>query len=175
MLESRMMESVAGFDVLISRAEISPGMNVLDAGCGHGRVSLPMAKYVAPAGKVTAMDVQAKMLTRLKQRMNKAEVCNLEVIHAGLGDGVLPIAAFDRAIMVTVLGEIPDQSRALMEVFRALKPNGILSITEVLPDPHYQRKKEVWRLGEDLGFIVTEVYAGRRSYTLNLIKSECRE
>ena len=53
---------------------------------------------------------------------------------------------FDRALLVTVLGEIPDRDAALRAIFDALKPGGILSITEILRDPHYQRRTTVLRL-----------------------------
>ena len=166
------MENVAGSTELIRRAQVSPGMTVLDAGSGPGRVSLPLAEFVAPEGQVTALDVQSDMLDILRERISQAGVDNLEIIHAGLGEGRLPLLAFDRALMVTVLGEIPNQSQALHEIHQALKPGGILSITEVLPDPHYQRRDKVRRLGEECGFSVNDAYVGRRAYTLNLIKSE---
>ena len=172
MLENRIMENVAGSAELIRRAQISPGMNVLDAGCGPGRVSLPLAEFVAPEGKVVAVDVQAEMLDILRERIDQADVDNLEIIHAGLGEGRLPISTFDRALMVTVLGEIPNQAEALREIHQALKPGGMLSITEVLPDPHYQKRDKVRRLGEACGFSIDEAYVGRRAFTLNLIKPE---
>jgi ubiquinone/menaquinone biosynthesis C-methylase UbiE len=172
MLENRIMENVAGSAELIRRAQISPGMTVLDAGSGPGRVSLPLAEFVAPEGRVIALDVQSDMLDLLRERISQGGVDNLEIIHAGLGDGRLPRLAFDRALMVTVLGEIPNQTEALNEIHQALKPGGILSITEVLPDPHYQRREKVRQLGKDCGFEVSEAYVGRRAYTLNLIKPE---
>jgi ubiquinone/menaquinone biosynthesis C-methylase UbiE len=172
MLENRIMENIAGSAELIRRAQVSPGMTVLDAGSGPGRVSLPLAEFVAPEGQVTALDVQSDMLDILRERISQAGVDNLEIIHAGLGEGRLPLVAFDRALMVTVLGEIPNQTEALNEIHQALKPGGILSITEVLPDPHYQRREKVRRLGEECGFSVNDAYVGRRAYTLNLIKSE---
>jgi ubiquinone/menaquinone biosynthesis C-methylase UbiE len=55
---------------------------------------------------------------------------------------------------VTVLGEIPDRLAALAEIGRALKPGGVLSVTEVLPDPHYQRPGTVRRLAAEAGLSV---------------------
>jgi ubiquinone/menaquinone biosynthesis C-methylase UbiE len=137
MLDHRLMEHVAGSSTLIQRAKIDPGMVVLDVGCGPGRVSVPLATYLGPEGKVVALDVQPTMLKRLRQRMDQAGVKNIEILRGGLGEGNLPRSILDRALMVTVLEEIPDRSRALEEIYGALKPGGILSITEVLPDPHY--------------------------------------
>ena len=49
----------------------------------------------------------------------------------------------DSGVLVTVLGEIPHKPQALREIFGALKPVGILSVTEVLPDLDYQDRRTV--------------------------------
>lgn len=170
LLENRVMESVAGSAVLIQRARIERGMRVLDAGCGPGRVTIPLADYVGPEGKVVALDVQEEMLARLGERMLDKGVTNVLPIRAGLGQGALDAEQFDRAIMVTVLGEIPDREAALREIYGALKPGGVLSITEVLPDPHYQSRRTVRSMGERAGFNVQEVHSGVRSFTINLVR-----
>jgi ubiquinone/menaquinone biosynthesis C-methylase UbiE len=110
------------------------------------------------------------MLIKLNERIQATGLSNIEPLKAALGEGKLPAETFDRAIMVTVLGEIPDRSAALSEIFQALKPGGILSITEVLPDPHYQRRSMVKELAADVGFRVEEAFRGMRAYTLNLHK-----
>jgi hypothetical protein len=46
----------------------------------------------------------------------------------------------------------------------------ILSITEVLPDPHYQSRSVVRRLGEAAGFTVETVQGSARAFTMNLRK-----
>ncbi len=170
LLENRAMESVAGSTVIIERARVARGMRVLDAGCGPGRVTIPLAKHVGPQGQVVALDIQPGMLARLAERLVEHGVTNVSTMHGGLGEGVLGTAQFDRAIMVTVLGEIPDRVAALREIYAALKPGGLLSITEVLPDPHYQSRRAVRRMAEEAGFKVEEAYSGRRSFTMNLIR-----
>ena len=119
---------------------------------------------------VMALDMQSSMLARLAERLIESGVRNVQVKQSALGDGALPQNSFDRAILVAVLGEIPDQESALGEIFDALKPGGILSITEVLPDPHYQPRRAVRKLGQKLGFDVDEIFKGWRSFTFNLIK-----
>jgi ubiquinone/menaquinone biosynthesis C-methylase UbiE len=171
MLEHRIMENVAGSATIIERARVAPGMSVLDAGCGPGRVTIPLAQHVGQEGRVVALDLQAEMLAQLTRRLTDEGLTNVSTVHAGLGQGRLEQAAFDRAIMITVLGEIPDRSRALREVHDALKPGGLLSVTELLPDPHYQRRGTVRRLAEEVGFAVEEAYVGWRSYTMNLIRT----
>ena len=58
---------------------------------------------------------------------------------------------FDAAILITVLGEIPDQDAALREVARVLKPGGRLVVGELLGDPHYVTPGSLERRAEAAG------------------------
>ena len=172
LLENRIMEHVAGSAVIIRRARIARGMRVLDAGCGPGRITIPLAKHLGPEGEVVALDVQPAMLDRLSERIAQHKTGNVKLVLGALGRGMLEKDAFDRAILITVLGEVPDRYAALREIYAALKPGGILSVTEVLPDPHFQPRGTVRSLGRTAGFEVEEAFVGWRSYTLNLIRPQ---
>lgn len=170
LLENRAMERVAGSRLLLDRAGISPGMQVLDAGCGPGRLTLPLAERVGDLGGVLAVDLQEGMLSRLRARLGENGTTRVRTLQAALGGGALPARTFDRALLVTVLGEIPDRVSALREILRSLKPGGILSVTEVFPDPHYQRRGTVRRLADLAGFRVRETFGNWRSFTINLAR-----
>lgn len=90
-----------------------------------------------------------------------------------LGDAAqphVPEATFDRAFLCTTLGEIPDRSAALARCYRALKPGGRLSITELIPDPHYQCRSTVRSLAEEAGFRLESIEGGWWFYTANFAK-----
>lgn len=106
----------------------------------------------------------------LRDRVQASGLSNIDPVHGGLGQGLLDVNQFDRAFLVTVLGEIPDQLGALQEIRRGLKPGGILSVTQVLPDPHYQSQQKVRLLCERAGFAFEEVFASWRAFTMNLVK-----
>lgn len=72
--------------------------------------------------------------------------------------------------MVTVLGEIPNREAALQEVFAALKSGGILSVTELVFDPHFQRLSTVLQLANAAGFREKNRFGNAIAYTLNLEK-----
>lgn len=71
---------------------------------------------------------------------------------------------------MTVLGEIPDRKTALKEIFDALKPGGILSVTKIIFDPHFQRRRTVGRLASEVGFREREFFANGVAFTVNLEK-----
>lgn len=161
---------VSRAEVIISHLGLKPGMKVLDAGCGPGRLAIPCARAVGPQGELTALDVQIGMLTRTEEKARAARLTNIRFLKAGLGEGKLEKDCYDRALMVTVLGEIPDQAAAMKEVFTALKPGGILSITEIIFDPHFQSRDSVLRVAKAAGFKEKNFYGKRLAYTLHLEK-----
>ena len=41
---------------ILSRLDLAPGLSVLDAGCGPGLLTIPIARTVLPQGSVVALD-----------------------------------------------------------------------------------------------------------------------
>jgi ubiquinone/menaquinone biosynthesis C-methylase UbiE len=119
---------------------------------------------------VFALDVQAEMLARVREKVQAAGLQNVQYLQGGLGEGKLPQAHFDRAVLVTVLGEIPDQVAALKEIYGALKPGGVLSVTEVIFDPHFQRRETVLQAAWAAGFKEKNLFGRSLAYTLHLEK-----
>jgi len=154
--------------IIIEHLDVRPGMSVLDAGCGPGRLTIPLARAVGTQGKVVALDIQQGMLDRAGEKARTADLDNIRFVQAGLGTGALESEHFDRAVLVTVLGEIPEREIALKEIFRAMKPGGILSVTEIIFDPHFQRRSTVSRLACAAGFREQAFYGNRVAFTLNL-------
>ncbi len=110
---------------------VAPGQRILEIGPGPGRLLIPAAKRVEPGGEAVGIDIQPGMIDRLKKRVAEAGITNLNAI---LGDATQPHfdePNFDLVFLVTTLGEIPDRAAALAESYKALKPGGVLSITEI--------------------------------------------
>lgn len=170
MLETGYMEKRGGQATTLDLLDLAPGMRVADLGCGPGRLTFRIADRVGETGEVVALDVQRKMLDRVERRIAEQRVTNVRPLHAGAGEGKLKGGYFDRALLVTVLGEISYRERALREIHEALKPGGILVITEIFPDPHYQRLEKVKTLALRTGFSVGQVKSTLFSYTILLHK-----
>ncbi len=169
-LENPYFNRVAGPGLLLDRAGVGPGMRVLDAGCGPGRITVEAARRVGADGEVVGLDIQAAMLDKVRAKLEAGNLTNVRLIHGGIGQGLLEPGYFDRAFLVTVLGEIPDKTAALREIYAALKPGGSLSVTEVLPDPDFQTPDAVQRLARAAGFVEERLIGGLPAFTMNLVK-----
>lgn len=169
-LESSLMDKIAGTQVTLDRLGLQPGQRVLEVGPGPGRLLIPAARRVLPGGEVVGLDIQPGMLERLKARAAQAGVTNLTTILGDAEQPNVPPERFDVIYLCTVLGEIPDREAALRQCYRALKPGGLLSITEIFPDPHYQSRATVQRLAEAAGFRLREMYGRWYFFTANFIK-----
>lgn len=174
LLENPFMNSVAGAEAILDRLAVEPGMKLLDVGCGPGRLTIPAAHRVGAEGEVTALDIQPEMLRRVQKKLDAAALTNVRLVRAGAGEGKVGRDKFDRALLVTVLGEIPDRKAALLEIFQALKPGGILSTTEVLPDPDFQTPGTVRRLAFEVGFKEQAYFGGFPAFTLQLQRPDDR-
>lgn len=155
----------------LDRIGFRAGQRVLEIGPGPGRLLIPAAKRVLPGGEVVGIDIQPKMVERLRRNAEKAGLTNLTVILGDATQPHVPEATFDLAFLCTVLGEIPDRSAALAQFYRALKPGGRLSIIEVILDPHYQSRSTVQRLAEGAGFRFESIQGGWWFYTANFVKA----
>ena len=167
LLENPYVRSVAGASILLERAHVDRGMRILDVGCGPGRLAVPAAERVGPQGEVLGVDIQPGMLSELESRARACGLTNVRTLQAAVGQGRIGVGAFDRALLVTVLGGIPDRVAALRDIQAALRPNGLLSITEVFPDPHYQARSKVLALAEQAGLEFEEAFGNRVAFTLN--------
>lgn len=177
-LENPVTEMFVGAERLLDRAELGPGMRVLDAGCGPGRITVPAARRVLPGGEVVALDSQEAMLQKLKQRLQREGVRNVGPVRGELGtdelfeENLLGGDSFDRVLLVMAFGELRGRGEALEELYRATRTGGMLCVTEALGDPDYHGRATVRREVEAAGFRLSRLHDGRVSYTMDFVKLE---
>lgn len=152
---------------VLDRVGIQPGERVLELGPGPGTFTLYAAQRVGPAGRIIAVDIQPEMIARLERRMLQAGLTNVETRVASAYDLPLEDESVDRAFLITVLPEVPDQGRALAELRRVLKPGGLLSITDEFIDPDYPFPFETIRRVEAAGFRLEQRFGNLWVYTIN--------
>lgn len=127
----------------LDRIGIQPGERVLELGPGPGAFTLPAAERTLPGGSLVAVDIQPQMIAAVERRVRDAGVTNVETHVASAYDLPLAAGSVDRAFMTTVLAEIPDRHRALVELHRVLRPGGSLAVTEEFLDPDYPLARTV--------------------------------
>jgi ubiquinone/menaquinone biosynthesis C-methylase UbiE len=156
-------------DRTLDRIGLRSGQRVLEIGPGPGRLLIPAARRVQPDGEVVGLDIQSSMIARLQAGAKEAGVTNLVGI---VGDAATtsPTGLFDVVILATALGEIPNRDATLRRCFDSLKPGGVLSITEMVPDPHFVSQSAVRRFAERAGFQHQRTEGSWLSFTANFNK-----
>ena len=127
---------------------IKKGMTVVDLGAGTGYFTPYLSDRVTENGIVYALDVEQKMISWLK---NKVEHLNLKNIRTRLvqpADPMLDDASIDLILIVNVWHHIDHRTQYLEKLKRALKPSGRLCIVEIKPDAPYGPPKK-YRLSEE--------------------------
>ena len=158
---------------VIAYSGIKPGMSVLEIGCGSGAFTIEAARTVGQQGKVYALDIQEDMLSKLKTKLARpgnSDIRNIEIINKSAYELPFKENSLDLVFMVTVFQEIPDKQRALAQIKRALKPAGILAVSEFLPDPDYPWRSTTERILSKAGLIFEAVYGNLWSYTVRFRK-----
>lgn len=113
---------------LVRRLDLRDDFKVLELGPGPGFFSLEIARSI-PSGTLVLVDIQQEMLDMVKKRLAQAGISNVQLIR---GDAAaLPVAgaSFDVAILASVLGEVPEKAGCIKELYRILRPQGLLPIS----------------------------------------------
>jgi len=155
----------------LDRAGLRTGETVLELGPGPGAFTVDAAQRVGPEGRLIAVDIQPGMIAQVNARVEAAGVTNVETHVASAYELPLPDDSVDRAYLITVLPEIPDPVCALREIYRVLKPGGIVSMTEEFLDPDYPRRETTIAWAKAAGFEPAERYGNWWTYTLNFRRS----
>ena len=105
---------------------IKQGMTVMDYGCAMGYFSIPLAKMTGSTGKVYCVDIQEKMLTKLKKRAEKHGVSpSVKTLQVGKNYNPTELKnQLDFVLLFMVAHEVPDQKTLFNDLFSMLKPGG---------------------------------------------------
>jgi ubiquinone/menaquinone biosynthesis C-methylase UbiE len=145
------------------REVLSPsgGERILEVGPGTGYYSLPVAHWLGPEGHLDVLDIQQEMLDHTLRRAAEEGISNIAAERADAREMPYPDDTFDAAYLVTVLGEIPDQSAALRELRRVVKPDGRIVVGELFGDPHMVTFRALRERAEAAGLAVDHRLGGR--------------
>lgn len=129
--------------------DLEPGHLILDMGCGAGRHAFESFRKGA---RVIALDYSFDELVGVRDLLwamrDAGEVPESHEAQAVRGDALcLPFAddTFDRIICSEVMEHLPNDTGALAELVRVLKPGGIIAVTV----PAWLPEKICWALSAE--------------------------
>jgi len=115
--------------------ELRPGMIVADIGAGTGYFAIPIARAVAPGGRVFAVDLQPELLEVLRGKLAKPDAPpNIVVLQGTASSTRLANGSCDLALLANVWHELDDDAAAVAELSRILKPGGTIAVLDWRPD-----------------------------------------
>ena len=120
------------------RPYLNRNMNVLELACGSGQLSFNLSKY---AKNWIGTDFSEQMILEARKR-GENETLTFEVADAtslSFSDG-----EFNCVVIANALHIMPEPDEAMREIYRVLKPNGILSAPTFLWKEGTQSKFKKW-------------------------------
>jgi SAM-dependent methyltransferase len=164
-------------DVTLSRMALGPGMRVVEVGCGTGHLSTHVARRIQPGGFLFCVDIQPQMVEKTLKRLDAQGLRNIRGFVAPAHKLPFDIFDIDLVFVVYVLGEISDADRlpALREALRVLRPGAVLSISEMMIDPHYRFRSDVVKLCRQAGFEPASIEGSLFNYTATFRKPKPNE
>lgn len=113
---------------------VRPGAVVADVGAGGGFLTVRLARAVGSNGRVIAVDVNARVLERLRARVQQEGFTNVEIVKGDVDDPHVPPSSLDAAVIVNSYHEMRDYHAMLHHLRRGLKPDARLVIVEPISE-----------------------------------------
>lgn len=118
--------------------DLKPGEVAGDIGCGSGFYTYRFSEAVGPTGQVWAIDIQQVALDYLKERLKTSPLptsSNIRLQLTRVDDTLIPDRTLDAALLshsdfYAFEHLLPENSRMLESLFRAMKPEGRLVIIQ---------------------------------------------
>lgn len=110
------------------RPSITPGMRVLDVGCGGGRFAIRLAERY-PEIHVVGLDLSPEQIARARRR-GAAVAERVSFVEGNAIDMPFDAGEFDLVYSLGSLKHWPDPVQGLRECMRVLAPGGRLWLTE---------------------------------------------
>ncbi len=116
--------------LLLQRAGLKPGNNVLEVGCGTGNVTCLLAQQVGEKGSVYAVDISGEQIALAKEKMAQLKINNVQFIESSVLDLNELAHDFDMVYGRFILMHLPEPVRALAHLKTFLKPGGTMAFEE---------------------------------------------
>ncbi len=120
---------------VIEALRLKPGMSVADLGSGSGYFTRRFVDAVTDQGTVYAIDVEAKALQHIEQRLQRLNrPYHVELILAPSDNPMLPPSSVDLIFICNTYHHLENHRTYLRHLRSALKPGGRVAIIDFYPD-----------------------------------------
>lgn len=120
-------------DRVLAASDVTDGERIADLGAGGGYFTYRLARAVGPDGRVYAVDTDADMRARIRDRAHRAGHGNIVTVAARDDDPGLP-EPVDLILIVDAFHHLPDDRIGyLAGLAGALRPGGRIAIIEPRP------------------------------------------
>ena len=109
--------------------ELSPGMSLLDIGCGPGSITLDLAELVAP-GPVVGTDQSPAAVNSAADAARARHSSNVTFMTADVYALPFEDESFDVVHAHQVLQHLPDPVLALREMSHVCRPDGVMAVRD---------------------------------------------
>ena len=114
---------------LLVEKTVRQGDKVLDAGAGTGCTALLAAKKIGPSGKIVLFDLSENMLAVARKKIENTGLRDRTEFKTGnILNPPFKDASFDVVLSTYSLCPVVEPSRASLELYRLVKPGGLLGI-----------------------------------------------
>ena len=136
-------------DKIIRDSLIQNNSTVLEVGAGNGFLTEAIAET---AGKIVVAELQEGMIRKLRKRVERFGD-KIEIITADISSVNLETGFADVCLLYYCFHEISDQPAAVINIAKAVKHNGILSIYEPTAEVGKKAMANTVKMFNDKGFI----------------------
>jgi ubiquinone/menaquinone biosynthesis C-methylase UbiE len=119
---------------LLRLLDARPGAVIADVGAGDGFYTVRIARAVAPTGRAVAVDVAESALNKLRERVTRDHVADVDIVLGAADDPHLGDGRLDAVLIHNAYHEMTAYEAMLRRIHSALKPGGRFVIVEPLHD-----------------------------------------
>jgi SAM-dependent methyltransferase len=115
---------------IVETLDVDPGEEVADIGAGDGEWSVELARAVGGSGRVYATEVDDEKIGKMRERVGREKLLNVEVVRGSQETTGLPDRCCDGILIRRVYHHFQNPRAMQESLRRALRDEGLLLIVD---------------------------------------------